>query len=88
MARNDVDAESVQKSIDEKSGDGSAAEKANVREYVVQTDPRYHFDAADLDKVQRRLKQRHVQMIAVSYSRLFPICRQILRSSDLVFVAR
>ncbi|KAF9804049.1 hypothetical protein IEO21_09485 [Rhodonia placenta] len=64
MARNDVDAESVQKSIDEKSGDGSAAEKANVREYVVQTDPRYHFDAADLDKVQRRLKQRHVQMIA------------------------
>ncbi|KAG9018449.1 hypothetical protein FRB93_000152 [Tulasnella sp. JGI-2019a] len=28
-------------------------------------DDRYHFDAHDLDKVQRRLKQRHVQMIAI-----------------------
>ena len=28
---------------------------------VVDND-RYHFDAADLDKVERRLKQRHVQM--------------------------
>lgn len=25
-------------------------------------DGRYHFDAADLDRVQRRLKQPHVQM--------------------------
>ena len=25
-------------------------------------DERYHFDAADLDHVQRKLKQRHVQM--------------------------
>jgi hypothetical protein len=30
--------------------------------YVVRADDRYHFDAADLDRVQRRLKQRHVQM--------------------------
>lgn len=28
-------------------------------------DDRYNFDAHDLDKVQRRLKQRHVQMIAI-----------------------
>lgn len=28
-------------------------------------DDRYRFDAHDLDKVQRRLKQRHVQMIAI-----------------------
>lgn len=28
-------------------------------------DDRYQFDAHDLDKVQRRLKQRHVQMIAI-----------------------
>lgn len=31
---------------------------------VVTADARYHFDAADLDRVQRRLKQRHVQMYA------------------------
>jgi len=30
--------------------------------FVVRADDRYHFDAADLDRVQRRLKQRHVQM--------------------------
>ncbi|KLO14340.1 general amino acid permease 1 [Schizopora paradoxa] len=29
-------------------------------------DSRYNFDAADLDQVQRRLKQRHVQMIAIA----------------------
>jgi hypothetical protein len=28
-------------------------------------DPRYHFDVHDLDRVQRRLKQRHVQMYVV-----------------------
>lgn len=30
--------------------------------FKVVTDERYHFDVADLDRVQRRLKQRHVQM--------------------------
>ena len=45
----------------------SSLEKGAVHDYVVQqTDSRYHFDAADLDRVQRKLKQRHVQMIAVS----------------------
>ncbi|EJD00419.1 general amino acid permease 1 [Fomitiporia mediterranea MF3/22] len=29
-------------------------------------DVRYTFDTADLDRVQRRLKQRHVQMIAIA----------------------
>ena len=29
-------------------------------------DERYHFDAADLDRVQRKLKQRHVQMWVVA----------------------
>ncbi|KAG8739794.1 hypothetical protein FRC10_005177 [Ceratobasidium sp. 414] len=33
---------------------------------VEQSDPRYHFDPHDLDQVQRRLKQRHVQMIAIA----------------------
>lgn len=33
---------------------------------VQESEPRYQFDAADLDKVQRRLKQRHVQMIAIA----------------------
>ncbi|QRV73908.1 amino acid permease [Ceratobasidium sp. AG-Ba] len=31
-----------------------------------QSDPKYHFDPHDLDQVQRRLKQRHVQMIAIA----------------------
>ncbi|KAJ7581832.1 general APC amino acid permease [Mycena floridula] len=31
-----------------------------------ETDGRYHFDEHDLDRVQRRLKQRHVQMIAIA----------------------
>ncbi|KLO19293.1 general amino acid permease 1 [Schizopora paradoxa] len=33
---------------------------------AVVKDERYHFDASDLDRVQRRLKQRHVQMIAIA----------------------
>jgi len=33
---------------------------------AVVKDERYHFDAVDLDRVQRRLKQRHVQMIAIA----------------------
>ncbi|KAJ1300846.1 hypothetical protein OPQ81_002486 [Rhizoctonia solani] len=33
---------------------------------VAQDDPRYHFDPHDLDQVQRCLKQRHVQMIAIA----------------------
>ncbi|KDR80803.1 hypothetical protein GALMADRAFT_1108102 [Galerina marginata CBS 339.88] len=30
------------------------------------TNPEFHFDEHDLDRVQRRLKQRHVQMIAIA----------------------
>ncbi|KAI1786152.1 general amino acid permease 1 [Ganoderma leucocontextum] len=45
----------------------SSLEKGGVHDYVVQQpDQRYHFDAADLDRVQRKLKQRHVQMIAIA----------------------
>ncbi|KAG8959749.1 hypothetical protein FRC03_007525 [Tulasnella sp. 419] len=42
-------------------------EKGNLNQttYTVEED-KYHFDAHDLDKVQRRLKQRHVQMIAIA----------------------
>jgi hypothetical protein len=44
-------------------GDGSDKEKApSDPPYVVPSDNRYHFDQSDLDRVQRRLKQRHVQM--------------------------
>ena len=28
---------------------------------------RYHFDQSDLDRVQRRLKQRHVQMFVLFF---------------------
>jgi amino acid transporter len=49
---------SDEKSIDKEQGiSGKSA---------VVVDDRYHFDAADLDRVQRRLKQRHVQMIAIA----------------------
>ncbi|KAI0781866.1 general amino acid permease 1 [Abortiporus biennis] len=37
-----------------------------TQDSVIHADPRYHFDAADLDRVQRKLKQRHVQMIAIA----------------------
>jgi amino acid transporter len=30
--------------------------------HVARGNERYHFDQSDLDRVQRRLKQRHVQM--------------------------
>ncbi|RPD64510.1 general amino acid permease 1 [Lentinus tigrinus ALCF2SS1-7] len=51
----------------EKPDQTSSVEKGTVHDYVVQqTDNRYHFDAADLDRVQRKLKQRHVQMIAIA----------------------
>ncbi|CDO68798.1 hypothetical protein BN946_scf184805.g7 [Trametes cinnabarina] len=55
------------KDYDEKTDQNSSLEKGVVHDYVVQhPDPQYHFDAADLDRVQRKLKQRHVQMIAIA----------------------
>ena len=55
--------------FDEK--DGSSLEKGGVNDYVVHHNDtgsrQYQFDAADLDRVQRRLKERHVQMIAVCH---------------------
>jgi len=39
------------------SGPAKAAER-----FVPPADDRYHFGQSDLDRVQRRLKQRHVQM--------------------------
>jgi yeast amino acid transporter len=54
----------------EEKKDGDSVEKGTTHDYVVHADERYHFDANDLDQVQRRLKQRHVQMIAVSPSSL------------------
>ena len=55
---------------DEKKGESGSLEKGTDHDepYVVQADERYHFDTHDLDQVQRRLKQRHVQMIAVRSS--------------------
>lgn len=57
----------------ESEKDNGSLEKSSApQEYVVQTDGRYHFDVHDLDQVQRKLKQRHVQMIAVSSLLLLP----------------
>jgi len=38
----------------------------SAEQYAAPADNRYHFDQSDLDRVQRRLKQRHVQMIAIA----------------------
>lgn len=52
---------------DEKKDDSGSLEKGGVaQDFVVQADERYKFDTHDLDQVQRRLKQRHVQMIAIA----------------------
>ncbi|KAI0923590.1 hypothetical protein AcW1_006502 [Taiwanofungus camphoratus] len=51
---------------EEKTDNSSSVEKGPADEYVVQADSKFQFDAADLDHVQRRLKQRHVQMIAIA----------------------
>ncbi|PPR02279.1 hypothetical protein CVT26_011698 [Gymnopilus dilepis] len=54
----------------EKEKDASSLEKGTTIEAqhapVRQTNPAFHFDEHDLDRVQRRLKQRHVQMIAIA----------------------
>jgi hypothetical protein len=42
--------------------------------YPPVADERYHFDAGDLDRVQRKLKQRHVQM----YVPTFSACRLLI----------
>ena len=45
--------------------------KAAPNVYLATTDDRYHFDQSDLDRVQRRLKQRHVQMfVSFAYTLL------------------
>ncbi|KZT25359.1 general APC amino acid permease [Neolentinus lepideus HHB14362 ss-1] len=53
---------------DSGSFDKSALEKGpetdDIR--VLEAREQYHFDAHDLDRVQRRLHQRHVQMIAIA----------------------
>ncbi|KAJ3574016.1 hypothetical protein NP233_g2054 [Leucocoprinus birnbaumii] len=40
--------------------------EAKKIEATSEDDYRYYFDAHDLDRVQRRLKQRHIQMIAIA----------------------
>ncbi|EGN96889.1 hypothetical protein SERLA73DRAFT_111663 [Serpula lacrymans var. lacrymans S7.3] len=53
----------------EKSQDGASIEKYATEQFVVpaqSSNPNYRIDGADLDRVQRRLKQRHVQMIAIA----------------------
>lgn len=50
--------------------DGSSLEKGKEAS-VVEANNGYRFDAIDLDQVQRKLQQRHVQMIAVSPIAIF-----------------
>lgn len=53
--------------------ESDSLEKGGTNDYVVHADKQFHFDAADLDRVQRRLKQRHVQMIAVRIPSHYPL---------------
>ncbi|TDL23707.1 general amino acid permease 1 [Rickenella mellea] len=48
------------KSLEKGTGSGETATTPAI------ADASYHFDSVDLDRVQRRLKQRHVQMIAIA----------------------
>ncbi|KZT69225.1 general amino acid permease 1 [Daedalea quercina L-15889] len=64
MDQPDYPVQYVAKTGDEKT-EGSSLEKG-APELAVQDDRALAFDPADLDKVQRRLKQRHVQMIAIA----------------------
>ncbi|KAL5492326.1 hypothetical protein ACEPAI_3773 [Sanghuangporus weigelae] len=58
----DKDASSSSEKVTLEKGLGGDA----LTHAAIVDDERYHFDASDLDRVQRKLKQRHVQMIAVS----------------------
>ena len=60
----------VAKTGDEKT-EGSSLEKGAPELAVQDEHSGYVFDPADLDQVQRKLKQRHVQMIAVCTSNSF-----------------
>ncbi|EJD07463.1 general amino acid permease 1 [Fomitiporia mediterranea MF3/22] len=59
--KDEKDLHSNSDNVSLEKGLGDATAHAAVVE-----DERYHFDAVDLDRVQRRLKQRHVQMIAIA----------------------
>lgn len=56
---------------------------ASELSFAVVTDERYHFDVADLDRVQRRLKQRHVQMSVLIFILFFVITDSYLRTGLL-----
>ena len=51
---------------DYNSFNNKTLEKGPV-EPVADADDRFHFNASDLDRVQRRLKQRHVQMFVLFF---------------------
>jgi hypothetical protein len=66
----------------EKAGSQSSLEKGGsvspTQDHFASADPRYHFDVHDLDRVQRRLKQRHVQMCVFIFSVQSPQIENLL----------
>lgn len=50
----------------EKDQDTTITEREISSVPMIQDDSRYYFNPNDLDKVQRRLKQRHIQMCVFS----------------------
>lgn len=67
---NERDDASIEKDASRGSGSGKHIDVEKYAgpgaDYVVAADSKFQFDASDLDRVQRRLQQRHVQMIAIA----------------------
>jgi amino acid transporter len=49
-------------SAEKEGSSGASYDTKQLEKGATPTTDRYRFDQSDLDRVQRRLKQRHVQM--------------------------
>lgn len=65
MGQNDYSVDQYVAKTEDDHAEGSSLEKGAQTLAVQDNTSGYVFDTADLDQVQRKLKQRHVQMIAV-----------------------
>lgn len=65
---------------------GAAEDEVEVsHEHLAPTstsNPNYRFDVHDIDRVQRRLKQRHVQMYVILFSICFKPSHRRCRCQD------
>jgi amino acid transporter len=56
----------TEKDLEPGNKEGSDDVELASEPFVVRASPKFQFDVHDIDNVQRRLKQRHVQMIAIA----------------------